>query len=116
LAAAGARVACPVRGPCALGARSIDYRRDNVGRPDVTQIRGIHHFTYGVGAAQEDHDFHHADARVAVPQEDRTDEGEVPIYHLYYGNAHGDPGAVLTSLPMRQQGSWDGSAPTRSRD
>src|SRR5262249_38217345 len=28
----------------------------------------------------------------------------VPIYHLYYGNAAGDGGAILTSFPMRQQG------------
>ncbi len=31
-------------------------------------------------------------------------DGEVPIYHLYYGNAHGDGGTILTSFPMRQQG------------
>jgi glyoxalase family protein len=31
-------------------------------------------------------------------------DGEVPIYHLYYGNAEGDPGAILTTFPMRQQG------------
>lgn len=31
-------------------------------------------------------------------------EGEVAIYHLYYGNTEGDAGAVVTSFPMRQQG------------
>ena len=68
------------------------------------QIRGNHHFTYGVGAAQEDYDFHTRTLGLRFLKRTALYEGVVPIYHLYYGNTHGDPGAVLTSLPMRQQG------------
>ncbi len=68
------------------------------------QIRGNHHFTYGVGGAQEDYDFHTRTLGLRFLKKTALYEGEVPIYHLYYGNAHGDPGAVLTSQPMRQQG------------
>ena len=31
-------------------------------------------------------------------------DGTVPIYHLYYGNAGGDAGAIITCFPMRQLG------------
>ncbi|MGO4314118.1 ring-cleaving dioxygenase, partial [Pseudomonas sp. KB_15] len=31
-------------------------------------------------------------------------DGEDPIYHLYYGNANGDPGTLVTSFPFRQKG------------
>jgi glyoxalase family protein len=70
----------------------------------LRQIRGIHHFTYGVGGAQEDYDFHARTLGLRFLKKTALYEGDVPIYHLYYGNAYGDPGTVLTSLPMRQQG------------
>ncbi len=31
-------------------------------------------------------------------------DGAEPVYHLYYTNADIDPGSILTSFPMRQQG------------
>jgi glyoxalase family protein len=68
------------------------------------QIHGNHHFTYGVGGAQEDYDFHTGTLGLRFLKKTALYEGNVPIYHLYYGNAHGDPGAVLTAFPMRQQG------------
>jgi glyoxalase family protein len=31
-------------------------------------------------------------------------DGSLPIYHLYYSNANGDPSAVVTTFPFRQAG------------
>ena len=69
-----------------------------------SEIRGIHHYTYCAGPAQEDFDFHTRLLGLRLLKQTGLYEGEVPIYHLYYGNAAGDAGTVLTSFPMRQQG------------
>jgi glyoxalase family protein len=67
-------------------------------------VRGTHHYTSGVGGAQEDFDFHARLLGLRFLKQTGLYEGTVPIYHLYYGNADGDPGTVLTTFPMRQQG------------
>ena len=67
-------------------------------------IRGIHHYTYCVGPAQEDFDFHTGVLGLRLLKQTGLYEGTVPIYHLYYGNAEGDAGTVLTSFPVRQEG------------
>lgn len=67
-------------------------------------IRGTHHYTYCVGPAQEDLNFHTRLLGLRLLKQTGLYEGKVPIYHLYYGNAEGDAGTVLTSFPMRQQG------------
>jgi glyoxalase family protein len=67
-------------------------------------IRGNHHITFCVGPAQEDYDFHTRTLGLRSIKKTALYDGEVPIYHLYYGNAHGDGGTILTSFPMRQQG------------
>jgi glyoxalase family protein len=67
-------------------------------------IKGIHHYTSCVGGAQEDFDFHARLLGLRHLKQTGLYEGEVPIYHLYYGNTDGDPGSVLTTFPMRQQG------------
>ena len=69
-----------------------------------SEIRGIHHYTYCAGPAQEDFDFHTRLLGLRLLKQTGLYEGEVPVYHLYYGNATGDAGTVLTSFPMRQQG------------
>jgi glyoxalase family protein len=68
------------------------------------EIRGIHHYTLCAGGAQEDFDFHTRVLGLRLLKQTGLYEGEVPVYHLYYGNAHGDAGTVLTTFPMRQQG------------
>ena len=68
------------------------------------QIRGLHHYTYCVGPAQEDVDFHTRLLGLRLLKQTGLFEGTVPIYHLYYGNAEGDAGTVLTTFPVRQQG------------
>ena len=70
----------------------------------ASAIRGIHHYTYCAGTAQEDYDFHTRLLGLRLLKQTGLYEGEVPVYHLYYGNTHGDAGTVLTSFPMRQQG------------
>ena len=67
-------------------------------------IRGIHHYTYCGGPAQEDLEFHTRVLGLRLLKQTGLFEGKVPIYHLYFGNAEGDAGTVLTSFPMRQQG------------
>lgn len=69
-----------------------------------SEIRGIHHYTYCTGGAQEDFDFHTRVLGLRLLKQTGLYEGTVPVYHLYYGNAHGDAGTVLTTFPMRQQG------------
>jgi glyoxalase family protein len=67
-------------------------------------IRGNHHLTFCVGPAQEDYDFHTQLLGLRSIKKTALYDGQAPVYHLYYGNAHGDPGTILTSFPFRQQG------------
>jgi glyoxalase family protein len=70
----------------------------------MPRIRGNHHLTFCVGPAQEDWDFHTGLLGLRPIKKTALYDGQVPIYHLYYGNAHGDAGAILTSFPFRQAG------------
>ncbi len=67
-------------------------------------VRGNHHLTFCVGPAQEDYDFHTGTLGLRFIKKTALYDGKVPVYHLYYGNAYGDGGTILTSFPMRQQG------------
>ena len=67
-------------------------------------IRGSHHLTFSVGPAQEDYDFHTGLLGLRSIKKTALYDGSTPIYHLYYGNAHGDAGTILTSFPFRQAG------------
>lgn len=70
----------------------------------MATVRGNHHFTSCAGGAQEDFDFHVRLLGLRLLKQTGLYEGRVPIYHLYYGNAEGDAGTVLTTFPVRQQG------------
>ena len=70
----------------------------------MSVVRGNHHFTSCVGGAQEDFDFHARLLGLRLLKQTGLYEGRVPIYHLYYGNAQGDAGTVVTTFPVRQQG------------
>jgi glyoxalase family protein len=70
----------------------------------MTRIRGNHHLTLSVGGAQEDYDFHTGLLGLRPIKKTVLYDGTVPIYHLYYGNAGGDAGAIITCFPMRQLG------------
>jgi glyoxalase family protein len=67
-------------------------------------VRGNHHLTFCVGPAQEDFDFHTGTLGLRFIKKTALYDGKVPVYHLYYANAFGDAGTVLTAFPMRQQG------------
>jgi glyoxalase family protein len=70
-------------------------------------IRGTHHLTFCVGAAQEDYDFHVRQLGLKSVKKTVLFDGEIPIYHLYYGNELGDASTLLTAFPYRQAG-WMG--------
>jgi len=74
-------------------------------------IRGTHHLTFCVGGAQEDYDFHVRLLGLKSVKKTVLFDGEIPIYHLYYGNALGDPSTLLTAFPYRQAG-WMGKRGT----
>lgn len=75
--------------------------------PNPGFIRGTHHLTFCVGGAQEDYDFHVRLLGLKSVKKTVLFDGEIPIYHLYYGNGHGDASTLLTAFPYRQAG-WMG--------
>ena len=79
--------------------------------PNTGTIRGTHHLTFCVGGAQEDYDFHARTLGLKSVKKTVLFDGEIPIYHLYYGNGDGDLSTLLTSFPYRQAG-WMGTRGT----
>jgi glyoxalase family protein len=67
-------------------------------------IRRHHHITLCVGGAQEDYDFHTGVLGLKNVKKTALYDGDVPIYHLYYGNDMGEESTLVTSFPMRQSG------------
>jgi glyoxalase family protein len=79
--------------------------------PNPGVIRGTHHLTFCVGGAQEDYDFHARLLGLRSVKKTVLFDGEIPIYHLYYGNENGDASTLLTAFPYRQAG-WMGKRGT----
>ncbi len=79
--------------------------------PNPGFIRGTHHLTFCVGGAQEDYDFHVRLLGLKSVKKTVLFDGEIPIYHLYYGNRAGDASTLLTAFPYRQAG-WMGKRGT----
>jgi glyoxalase family protein len=75
--------------------------------PNRGFVRGTHHLTFCVGGAQEDYDFHVRLLGLKSVKKTVLFDGEIPIYHLYYGNRLGDASTLLTAFPYRQAG-WMG--------
>ena len=75
--------------------------------PNPGFVRGTHHLTFCVGTAQEDYDFHVRLLGLKSVKKTVLFDGEIPIYHLYYGNRLGDASTLLTAFPYRQAG-WMG--------
>jgi glyoxalase family protein len=69
-----------------------------------TTIERHHHITLCVGGAQEDYDFHTEVLGMKSVKKTALYDGNVPIYHLYYGNDEGLESTLVTSFPMRQSG------------
>jgi glyoxalase family protein len=79
--------------------------------PNPGTIIGTHHLTFCVGGAQEDYDFHVRTLGLKSVKKTVLFDGEIPIYHLYYGNRVGDVSTILTAFPYRQAG-WMGKRGT----
>ena len=67
-------------------------------------IQRHHHITLCVGGAQEDYDFHTEVLGLKSVKKTALYDGDVPIYHLYYGNDTGSESTLVTTFPMRQSG------------
>ena len=70
----------------------------------MAHLNGSHHVTMSVGSAQEDVDFHVGVLGLRFIKKTVLFDGSLPIYHLYYSNANGDPSAVLTTFPFAKAG------------
>jgi glyoxalase family protein len=79
--------------------------------PNPGLVRGTHHLTFCVGGAQEDYDFHVRLLGLKSVKKTVLFDGEIPIYHLYYGNTVADVSTLLTAFPYRQAG-WMGKRGT----
>jgi glyoxalase family protein len=79
--------------------------------PNPGVIRGTHHLTQCVGGAQEDYDFHVRLLGLRSVKKTVLFDGELPVYHLYYGNHEAAESTLLTSFPYRQVG-WMGKRGT----
>lgn len=63
-----------------------------------------HHITLCTGDAQEDYDFHTKTLGMKCVKKTLFYDGQVPIYHLYYGNDQGNESSLVTSFPMQHTG------------
>src|SRR2546430_16119051 len=79
-------------------------RRGAASMPNKGYVRGTHHLTFCVGGAQEDYDFHVRLLGLKSVKKTVLFDGEIPIYHLYYGNRLGDASTLPTAFPYRQAG------------
>ena len=64
-----------------------------------TLVKGIHHITQCPGPAQQDVDFCTQVLGQRLVKQTVLLDGNIPIYHFYYGNADGEPGSIMTSFP-----------------
>jgi catechol 2,3-dioxygenase-like lactoylglutathione lyase family enzyme len=71
---------------------------------DQSPIRGLHHITLCTGTAQGDVDFFVKVMGQRFIKRTLFYDGHIPIYHLYFTDAAGTPGTVMTTFPMRRTG------------
>jgi glyoxalase family protein len=72
-------------------------------------IQSIHHITLCPGGAQQDIDFFtHVLGQRLVKQTVLMD-GNIPIYHFYYGNGDADVGSIATCFPYSRKPGRAGS-------
>ncbi|MDG2175944.1 MAG: VOC family protein [Gammaproteobacteria bacterium] len=69
-----------------------------------TTLSGHHHITIGVSNPQEDFDFHTKVLGLKCVKRTLFYDGDVPIYHLYYGNDVGLESSLLTTFPLSHLG------------
>ncbi len=64
-----------------------------------------HHITLCTGDAQEDYDFHTKVLGLKSVKKTLLYDGQMPIYHLYYGNDMGEESSLVTSFPLKHTGA-----------
>jgi len=74
-----------------------------------TLVKGIHHITQCPGPAQQDVDFCTQVLGQRLVKQTVLLDGNIPIYHFYYGNADGEPGSITTSFPYSRKPGRVGS-------
>jgi hydroquinone 1,2-dioxygenase/2,6-dichloro-p-hydroquinone 1,2-dioxygenase/glyoxalase family protein len=67
-------------------------------------IQGLHHITLCTSTAQGDVDFFVKVIGQRFIKRTLFYDGRIPIYHLYFSDADGTPGTVMTTFPMRRTG------------
>jgi len=74
-----------------------------------TLVKGIHHITQCPGPAQQDVDFCTQVLGQRLVKQTVLMDGNIPIYHFYYGNADAEPGSIATSFPYSRKPGRAGS-------
>lgn len=82
----------------------------------MTHVQGSHHVTLSVANAQEDVDFHVKILGMRFIKRTVLFDGSLPIYHLYYSNAAGDPSSVVTTFPWAQAGFFGKRGTNQARE
>ncbi|WP_236788218.1 VOC family protein [Amycolatopsis sp. GM8] len=82
----------------------------------MSYVEGSHHVTLSVGRAQEDVDFHVKILGLRFIKRTVLFDGTLPIYHLYYSNANGDPSSVVTTFPWAQAGFFGKRGTNQARE
>jgi glyoxalase family protein len=82
----------------------------------MTYVHGSHHVTLSVADAQEDVDFHVKILGMRFIKRTVLFDGSLPIYHLYYSNAAGDPSSVVTTFPWAQAGFFGKRGTNQARE
>ena len=72
-------------------------------------VQGVHHITLCPGGAQEDMDFFTQVLGQRLVKQTVLMDGNIPIYHLYYGNADADVGSIATVFPYTRKPGRAGS-------
>jgi len=70
---------------------------------------GYHHITACSGGAQEDVNFFTGIVGQRLAKQTVLMDGKFPHYHLYYSNAHIEPGSIMTTFPYSRQPGRPGS-------
>jgi glyoxalase family protein len=74
-----------------------------------TLVKGIHHITQCPGPAQQDLDFCTQILGQRLVKQTVLLDGNIPVYHFYYGNADAEPGSITTSFPYSRKRGRAGS-------
>src|SRR5204863_287989 len=72
-------------------------------------VQSVHHITLCPGGAQQDIDFFTQVLGQRLVKQTVLMDGNIPIYHFYYGNADADVGSIATCFPYSRKPGRAGS-------